>query len=58
MFPSVDRVYVNARARAELGWTPRHDFGCALERLAAGMSLESALARAIGSKGYHDERSS
>src|SRR4051812_7184115 len=26
MFPSVERVYVNARAREELGWSPRYDF--------------------------------
>ena len=24
--PSIDRVYVNAKARAELGWPPRYDF--------------------------------
>jgi nucleoside-diphosphate-sugar epimerase len=32
MFPS---VYVNARARSELGWEPRYDFRAALDRLAA-----------------------
>jgi nucleoside-diphosphate-sugar epimerase len=36
MFPSIDRVYVNDRARRDLGWSPRYDFGYALERLAAG----------------------
>src|SRR5690242_3166025 len=30
MFPRIDRVYVNARARAELGWNPCYDFGHAL----------------------------
>jgi UDP-glucose 4-epimerase len=35
MFPSVERVYVNARARSELGWEPRYDFRAALDRLAA-----------------------
>ena len=34
--PAIDRVYVNARARDELGWAPRYDFGRALDRLAAG----------------------
>ena len=29
MFPSIDRVYVNERARVELGWAPRHDFAAA-----------------------------
>ena len=27
MFPSLERVYVNARAVRELGWSPRYDFG-------------------------------
>ena len=35
MFPSVERVYVNARARSELGWEPRYDFRAALDRLEA-----------------------
>ena len=33
MFPSIERVYVNERARRELGWAPRYDFAHALERL-------------------------
>jgi nucleoside-diphosphate-sugar epimerase len=53
MFPSIDRVYVNARARAELGWTPRYDFRYALDRLKAGEDYRSALALSIGAKGYH-----
>jgi UDP-glucose 4-epimerase len=55
MFPRLDRVYVNARARELLGWAPRHDFGSALERLAAGEDPRSPLARAVGAKGYHAE---
>jgi UDP-glucose 4-epimerase len=53
MFPSIERVYVNAQARIELGWTPRYDFGHALERLAAGEDPRSELAIAVGAKGYH-----
>jgi UDP-glucose 4-epimerase len=53
MFPGIDRVYVNERARAELGWRPRHDFRAVIERLRAGGDHRSALAQAIGSKGYH-----
>lgn len=49
----IDRVYVNQRARDELGWTPRHDFGALLARLQAGGDIRSPLAREIGSKGYH-----
>ena len=53
MFPRIERVYVNARARADLGWAPRHDFRHALDRLAAGEDPRSALAREVGAKGYH-----
>ena len=55
MFPSVGRVYVNARARADLGWTPRHDFRSVLDALKSGEDPRSPLARAIGMKGYHDK---
>ncbi len=53
MFPVIERVYVNDRARNELGWSPRYDFGRALDRLAAHDDWRSELARAVGSKGYH-----
>ena len=53
MLPSIERVYVNARARRELGWRPRHDFRSVLSRLVAGQDPRSALARTVGSKGYH-----
>jgi UDP-glucose 4-epimerase len=55
MFPGIDRVYDNARARERLGWEPRYDFGFALARLAAGEDPRSPLSLAIGAKGYHDE---
>jgi UDP-glucose 4-epimerase len=53
MFQSLDRVYVNTRARRDLGWEPRYDFAHALQRLAAGEDPRSPLALAIGAKGYH-----
>jgi UDP-glucose 4-epimerase len=53
MFPSIDRVYVNARARQELHWCPRYDFRYVLDRLRAGEDPRSPLARAVGFKGYH-----
>lgn len=53
MFPTIERVYVNAAARGALGWQPRHGFGQALEALRAGRDFRSALAVEIGSKGYH-----
>jgi len=55
MFPGIDRVYVNERARRELGWQPRYDFRRVIECLQSGEDFRSPLARAIGSKGYHDE---
>ncbi|MBI3269075.1 MAG: NAD(P)-dependent oxidoreductase [Planctomycetes bacterium] len=53
MFPSIERVYVNAKARKELGWRPRWDFARVLECLRAGEDPRSELARAVGAKGYH-----
>jgi nucleoside-diphosphate-sugar epimerase len=50
--PAIGRVYVNERARRELGWEPRYDFGGALASLAASEDPRSPLARSIGSKGY------
>jgi UDP-glucose 4-epimerase len=55
MFGGIERVYDNARARRELGWEPQYDFGRALELLRAGEEPRSALARAVGAKGYHAE---
>ena len=55
MFPSIERVYVNARARDDLGWSPRYDFPHVLERLRAGEDPRSPLALAVGAKGYHAE---
>ena len=54
MFPSIDRVYDNTRAREELGWAPRYDFRHALDRLAVGEDPRSELALTVGAKGYHD----
>lgn len=54
MFPTIDRVYANDRAREELGWRPKYDFHNVIERLKAGEGLRSSLARLVGSKGYHD----
>jgi UDP-glucose 4-epimerase len=53
MFGSIERVYVNARARDELGWAPRYDFGHALDHLQAGEDPRSSLAATVGAKGYH-----
>ncbi len=53
MFPSIDRVYDNAQARSELGWTPRYDFRYVLDALEADKDPRSPLARRVGAKGYH-----
>jgi len=55
MFPRINRVYVNERARRELGWKPRYDFARIIDRVSAGEDPRSELARAIGSKGYHPD---
>jgi nucleoside-diphosphate-sugar epimerase len=54
MFPSIERVYVNDRARHELGWSPRYDFRFALDRIAQGADPRGPLALSIGAKGYHE----
>jgi UDP-glucose 4-epimerase len=53
MFPAVDRVYVNDRAREELGWEPRYDFRHALDLLLVGQDPRSTLSTSVGAKGYH-----
>ena len=52
MVPRINRVYVNERARSELGWKPRYDFQLVVNRLRAGEDVRSPLARKVGSKGY------
>ncbi|MGI9501549.1 MAG: NAD-dependent epimerase/dehydratase family protein [Geminicoccaceae bacterium] len=54
MFPTIDRVYVNAKARERLGWRPRHDFSAIIDRLSQDQEPWSPLARAVGLKGYHN----
>lgn len=54
LLPQIDRVYVNERARCELGWRPEFDFAHVLNCLRDGLDFRSALARKVGSKGYHD----
>jgi UDP-glucose 4-epimerase len=53
MFESIDRVYDNAKARAELGWRPRVDFARAIARLRETDDIRSPMAQTVGSKGYH-----
>ena len=55
MASSIDRIYDNARARAALGWRPRHDFASVLACARDKGDIRSPLAREIGIKGYHPE---
>ena len=55
MHPTIDRVYVNQKARADLGWKPKYDFRFLVEQLREGNDTRSPLARQVGSKGYHAE---
>lgn len=51
---SIDRVYINDRARNVLGWAPRYSsFSHVLDCLAAGRDFRSPMAATIGRKGYH-----
>ena len=53
MFPAIDRVYVNERARNILGWRPTYDFRRVLNSVREAEDPRSPLARRIGAKGYH-----
>jgi UDP-glucose 4-epimerase len=55
MFPGIDRVYVNDRARREIGWAPKYDFARVIDLIRAGQEPRSLLARAVGVKGYHPQ---
>jgi len=55
IFPGITRVYVNERARTELGWRARYDFHGVIKALRSNADVRSPLARLIGSKGYHVE---
>jgi UDP-glucose 4-epimerase len=55
MLPMIDRVYINERARNDLGWQPRYDFKHIIELLISGEDIRSSLARIVGSKGYHEQ---
>jgi nucleoside-diphosphate-sugar epimerase len=57
MFSGIDRVYVNDRARTELGWQPQYSFQFLIDRLKADQDIRSPLARLVGSKGYHAKTS-
>ena len=51
LFPSIDRVYDNKRARDALRWEPKYDFRHSVARLEAGRDPRSDLAIAVGPRG-------
>ena len=57
MAASIDRVYDNALARSALGWRPKWDFEAVVARLVVTGDLRGPMAKVIGEKGYHPERS-
>jgi len=54
MFPKIERVYVNDKARKQLGWTPTYDFQHVLDCIKNETDFRSTLAVEIGIKGYHE----
>jgi nucleoside-diphosphate-sugar epimerase len=48
----LDRVYVNTKARHELGWRPEFDLDAVAATVAAGGSVRSPLSQVVGSKEY------
>jgi nucleoside-diphosphate-sugar epimerase len=55
MLQKIDRVYVNEKARKELGWAPKYDFEYVLSCLRSNKDFRSDLALKVGAKGYHSE---
>jgi UDP-glucose 4-epimerase len=55
VFPQIDRVYVNAAGRRDLGWEPKYDINKMLAEIVDAKLPKSIVSQQIGSKGYHDE---
>ena len=53
MEDDIGRVYVNTKAREELGWRPELDFAEALRRLRTDEPMFGPLTYEVGAKGYH-----
>jgi nucleoside-diphosphate-sugar epimerase len=52
-FPDrLDRVYVNARARRDLGWRPRFDLDAIAARVARREPVQTPLSQLVGAKEY------
>lgn len=55
MFPTLDRIYDNRRARERLGWEPQYTFANSIDKLNRGVDYRSDLTHQIGVKYYHDQ---
>ena len=55
MLSTIDRVYVNEKARRELHWQPKYDFAYVLNCIQADKDFRSELALATGIKRYHSQ---
>lgn len=55
MFPTIGRVYVNERARTELGWKPKYDFQHILNCIEQDADYRSELSTELGIRLYHKE---
>jgi len=52
-FPDrLDRVYVNAKARRDLGWRPQFDLNAIATRVASGQRVQTPLSQLVGAKEY------
>ena len=52
---SIDRVYINEKARTDLGWDPKYTFARFIACKRKNEDPRSPLACAIGAKGYHSD---
>ena len=55
MFPTIDRVYMNERARIELGWTPQSRLRASLGVAGRGRACAKCSRAGDRFEGYHDE---
>lgn len=56
MFSDISRIYINEKARRELGWEPQFDFKKIIRFLSEDKEPRSRLASIVGSKGYHSRK--
>ena len=55
MLSKIDRVYINEKARRELDWQPKYDFGYVLGCIQADKDFRSELTLMTGIKRYHSQ---